>query len=62
VAQDTEKAKDMVKIAEHMDIVSLTPLTGDAILIDKLADANNLSIITEYQTKKTRAKILSPGS
>ena len=47
-----EAALDMVKIAEHVDLVSLTPLTGDAILIDKLSDAKNLSIYTEYQTEK----------
>ena len=47
-----EAALDMVKIAEHVDLVSLTPLTGDAILIDKLADAKNLTIFTEYQTEK----------
>ena len=28
-----EATLDMVKIAEHVDLVSLTPLTGDAILI-----------------------------
>jgi len=47
-----EAALDMVKIAEHVDLVSLTPLTGDAILIDKLTDAKNLTIFTEYQTEK----------
>ena len=47
-----EAALDMVKIAEHVDLVSLTPLTGDAILIDKLTDAKNLAIFTEYQTEK----------
>ena len=47
-----EAALDMVKITEHVDLVSLTPLTGDAILIDKLSDAKNLSIYTEYQTEK----------
>jgi len=47
-----EAALDMVKIAEHVDLVSLTPLTGDAILIDKLSDAKNLRIFTEYQTEK----------
>jgi len=47
-----EAALDMVKIAEHVDLVSLTPLTGDAVLIDKLADAKNLSLFTEYQTEK----------
>jgi len=47
-----EAALDMVKIAEHVDLVSLTPLTGDAILIDKLTDAKNLSTFTEHQTEK----------
>jgi len=44
-----EAALDMVKIAEHVDLVSLTPLTGDPVLIDKLGDAKNLSIFTEFQ-------------
>ncbi len=47
-----EAALDMVKIAEHVQLISLTPLTGDAILIDKLGDAKNISIFNEYQTKK----------
>lgn len=33
-------------------MVSVTPLTGDPILIDKLSDAKNLTIYTEYQTEK----------
>ncbi len=56
-----EAALDMVKIAEHVDLVSLTPLTGDTILIDKLADAKNLSIFTEYQTEKIEGKDLVEG-
>lgn len=47
-----EAALDMVRIAEHVDLVSLTPLTGDAILIDKLGGAKNLTIFTGYQTEK----------
>ncbi len=46
-----EATLDMVKIAEHVDLVSLTPLTGDAILKNKLPDASNLNIFTEYQTE-----------
>lgn len=45
-------ALDMVKIAEHVDLVSLTKLTGDAILIDKLSDAGNLKVLTEHQPEK----------
>jgi len=56
-----EAALDMVKIAEHVDLVSLTQLTGDPILIDKLSDAKNLSIFTEYQTEKIEGQDLVEG-
>ena len=56
-----EAALDMVKIAEHVDLVSLTPLTGDAILIDKLSDTQNLNIFTEHQTEKIEGKNLVEG-
>jgi alkyl hydroperoxide reductase subunit F len=47
-----EAALDMVKVAEHVDMVSVTPLTGDPIMIEKLSDAKNLTIYTEQQTAK----------
>jgi NADH-dependent peroxiredoxin subunit F len=47
-----EAAMDLVKIAEHVDMVSFTPLTGDPILIKKLSEARNLTILTEQQTLK----------
>jgi alkyl hydroperoxide reductase subunit F len=47
-----EAVLDMAKIAEHVNLVSLTPLTGDTILTSKLGDTKNLTIFTEYQTKK----------
>ena len=56
-----ESVLDMVKIAEHVDLVSLTPLTGDAILIDKLSDAKNLTIFTEYQTEKIEGQNFANG-
>ncbi len=56
-----EAALDMVKIAEHVDLVSLTPLTGDAILINKLADAKNLTTFTEYQTEKIEGQDFAQG-
>jgi len=56
-----EATLDMVKIAEHVDLVSITPLTGDPILIDKLSDAKNLSIFTEYQTEKIEGQDLVEG-
>ncbi len=44
-----EAMGDMVKIAEHVYLVSLTPLTGDQILINKAKDASNLSIFLEHK-------------
>jgi alkyl hydroperoxide reductase subunit F len=56
-----EAALDMVKVAEHVDMVSVTPLTGDPIMIEKLADAKNLTIYTNYQTEKIIGQALAEG-
>lgn len=56
-----EAALDMVKIAEHVDLVSLTPLTGDAILIEKLSAAANLNVFTEHQTEQIGGERLVDG-
>jgi alkyl hydroperoxide reductase subunit F len=45
-----EAADDMTKIAEHVYLVSLTPLTGDQILIDKVNGATNTTIFIEHET------------
>jgi alkyl hydroperoxide reductase subunit F len=44
-----EAAEDMVRIADHVYLVSLTPLTGDQILIDKVRAAKNLTMFLEYE-------------
>ena len=51
-----EAALDMVKVAEHVDMVSVTPLTGDAIMIQKLAASANLTIYTEHQTERVNGQ------
>jgi len=56
-----EAALDMVKIAEHVYLVSLTQLTGDSILIDKLSDARNLTIFTDYQTERIEGQDFANG-
>jgi alkyl hydroperoxide reductase subunit F len=56
-----EAALDMVKIAEHVDLVSVTPLTGDPIMIEKLSAAMNLMIYQEYQTEKIIGQGLVEG-
>ncbi|MBI4304390.1 MAG: FAD-dependent oxidoreductase, partial [Chloroflexi bacterium] len=49
-------ALDMVKIAEHVDLVSLTPLTCDAVLHEKLKPASNLSVFTEHQVERIEGR------
>ena len=44
-----EAADDMAKIAEHIDLVSVTPLTGDQVLIDKVTPLPNLSMYLEHE-------------
>ena len=56
-----EATLDMIKLAEHVDLVSVTPLTGDPIMIEKLADAKNLTIYTNYQTEKVLGQGLVEG-
>lgn len=43
-----ETVDDMVKIAEHVYMISTTPLTGDQILIDKVQAASNLTTYLEH--------------
>ncbi|MFC1913880.1 FAD-dependent oxidoreductase [Chloroflexota bacterium] len=45
-----EAALDMIKIAEHVSLVSLTSLTADPVLVDRLKGAENLSIYLKYET------------
>ncbi len=54
-------ALDMVKIAEHVDLVSLTPLTADPVLTSQMVGAKNLSTFIEYQTAGIEGKDLVAG-
>ena len=47
-----EAALDMVKIATHVDLVSLTELTGDAVLVEKLRGANNLNLYLGHKVER----------
>ena len=51
-----EAVHDMVRIGEHVYMVSITPLTGDPILIDRTKEAKNLTILTEYQVVDIQGK------
>jgi alkyl hydroperoxide reductase subunit F len=47
-----EAALDTVKIAEWVELVSIAPLTGDPILIEKLVEAKNLTMFLEHEVKE----------
>ena len=51
-----EAADDMVKIADHVYLISLTPLTGDQILINKVKSAGNLTIFLEHEVLEIKGK------
>jgi alkyl hydroperoxide reductase subunit F len=51
-----EAAEDMVKMAEHVYLVSLTPLTGDQILIDKVKSAGNLTMFLEHEVMEVKGE------
>lgn len=56
-----EAVLDMLKIAEHIDLVSLTSLTADPILVEKISGAKNLDTFIEYQTIKVEGQDLVEG-
>jgi len=43
-----EAADDMIKIAEHVHLISLTALDGDQVIIDRVKDAANVTILVEH--------------
>ena len=47
-----EAALDMLKIAEHVDLVTIAQLTGDKVLISQLLPGKNLSIYTEHRVER----------
>jgi len=56
-----EAVDDMVKIAEHVYLVSLTQLTGDQILIDRVKGAGNLTIYLEHEVLEINGEKLVDG-
>jgi alkyl hydroperoxide reductase subunit F len=47
-----QAALDMVKIAEHVFVISLTKINADSVLIDKLSSAANLTLYIEHEVEK----------
>ncbi len=44
-----EAVDDMLKIADHIYLVSLTQLTGDAILVDRVKAGSNVTMFLEHE-------------
>jgi len=56
-----EAADDMIKIADHVYLISLTPLTGDRILIDRVQQADNLTVFLEHEVLEITGKNFVEG-
>ena len=56
-----EAALDMLKIASHVDLVSLTPLTADPVLVRQLKAAPKLRTYIEYETLRIEGKEEAEG-
>jgi NADH-dependent peroxiredoxin subunit F len=47
-----EAALDLAKVARKVYLISLTPLTGDPILVDKLRLSGKVEVLIEYATNR----------
>jgi alkyl hydroperoxide reductase subunit F len=56
-----EAVIDLVKIASKVYMVSLTPLTGDPLLQDKVRGHSNVEILTEYNTTRVIGSAVVEG-
>jgi alkyl hydroperoxide reductase subunit F len=56
-----EAVLDLLVIAEHIALVSSTPLTADQILIDRMSGAKNLTTYLGYQVKEIIGQKLVEG-
>jgi alkyl hydroperoxide reductase subunit F len=51
-----EAADDMVRMAESVYLVSVTPLTGDQILIDNVKKGSNLTMFLEHEVVEIKGE------
>jgi alkyl hydroperoxide reductase subunit F len=56
-----EAVLDLLVIAEHVSLVSSTPLTADQILVDRMSGAKNLTTYLGYQVKEILGHKLVEG-
>jgi len=53
--------QDLIKITDHVFLVSLTPLTCDNVLVHKVKDAPNLTLFLEHEILAIKGKGLVTG-
>lgn len=56
-----EAADDMLKIAEHVFLVSLTKLTGDAVLVDRVKAGSNITMFLEHEVVEISGENMVSG-
>jgi alkyl hydroperoxide reductase subunit F len=56
-----EAADDMSRIAEQVYIVSVTPFTGDKILVEKVQGASNVTVFLEHEVLSISGETLADG-
>ena len=56
-----EAVLDMLKIAEHIDMVSLIPTAGGAVLSSQLPKDGNLTVYLEHATVKIEGDPMVEG-
>jgi alkyl hydroperoxide reductase subunit F len=56
-----EAADDMSRIAEQVYVVSVTPFTGDKILVEKVQGASNVTVFLEHEVLSISGETLVDG-
>ena len=56
-----QAALDMVRIAEFVNLVSVTKLTGDAVLVEGLKEAQNVAVFIQHQVERIEGKDFVEG-
>lgn len=56
-----EAIDDMVKIAEHVYVVSVTPFTGDKVLVERVQGATNVTVFLDHEVLSISGGTLVDG-
>jgi NADH-dependent peroxiredoxin subunit F len=56
-----EASMDLTKIASHIHLISITPLTGDHVLIDRIREAKNITVMPEHEIMEVMGDVAVAG-